>query len=90
MNQKEGWTCGDAGDGIIGDRTSTWTYATKAELDTTADELTVAENQLLVDPNSSHEIDDTGSPSPSLLQKISSQHRMLVFGNYSMEVCDLF
>jgi hypothetical protein len=80
---QEGWTCGGAG---IGDRT-TWTYATKAELDAIADELTVAENHLLAD-QSSHETDDEGSP--SLLQKISSQHRTLVFGNYSLEVCDLF
>jgi hypothetical protein len=80
---QEGWTCG--GDGI-GDRT-TWTYATKAELDAIADQLTVAENQLLVEA-SSHGNDYAGSP--SILQKFSSQHRTLVFGNYSIEVCDLF
>jgi hypothetical protein len=53
-----------------------------------ADELTIAENQLLVDPNSSNEGGETGSTEQlSLFQKLSSQHRTLVFGNYSTEVC---
>jgi hypothetical protein len=51
-----------------------------------ADELTVAENQLLVDPSSNES--ETGSTELSLFQKLSSQHRTVVFGNYSTEVCD--
>lgn len=82
-DMSQGWTCGGYG---IGDRTK-WTYATKAELDTIADQLTVAENRLLEEPNSTGN-DYTGSP--SILQKISSQHRTLVFGNYSMEVWACF
>lgn len=82
-NNQEGWTCGGRN---LRDRTTSWTCASKAELDMIADELTVAENQLLVDPSSNES--ETGSTELSLFQKLSSQHRTVVFGNYSTEVCD--
>lgn len=74
-----GWTCGG---GLIVVERPLWTLATKAELDTIADELTVAENRLLV-------AQSDGQPSsvqPSLYEKLSSQHRTVIFGRYSSEV----
>lgn len=76
----QGWICGSTKFSK-----PSWTLATKAELDEIADELTMAENQLLVQGDSSV----SSSPTePSLYQKLSSQHRTLVFGRYSSEVCD--
>lgn len=86
------WTCG--GHDIQRDQ-NTWACATKAELDAIADELTVAENQLLVvDPCSNESETTTTTTSTeqqqlSFFEKLSSQHRTLVFGNYSTEVCNV-
>lgn len=82
---QEGWTCGGHDIG----KQNAWTYVTKAELDAIADELTVAENQLLLDPSIINESETTASSEqPSLFDKLSSQHRTIVFGNYSTEVCN--
>ena len=56
-----------------------WTLATKTELDTIADELTVAENRLLVAQSDGQ----YSSLQPSLYEKLSSQHRTVIFGRYS-------
>lgn len=74
-DNKEGWTCGAQR------LKCSWTLATKTELDEIADELTVAENQLFVDSDG-----QDVSLQPSLYQKLSSQHRTVVFGRYSSEV----
>lgn len=76
-DNKQGWTCG-ASHRL---KRPSWTLATKTELDEIADELTVAENQLLVEGN-----DQDVSLQPSLYQKLSSQHRTVLFGRYSSEV----
>jgi hypothetical protein len=82
-DNQEGWMC----DNVRLNRP--WTLATKAELDAIADELTVAENQLLVEGDISEESDkQSGSTKPSFYQKLSSQHRTVVFGRYSSEVRD--
>jgi hypothetical protein len=73
-----GWTCGGT---LVIERPS-WTLATKTELDSIADELTVAENRLLVE----QEDGQHSSPHPSLYEKLSSQHRTIMFGRYSSEV----
>lgn len=75
-DNQAGWMCGNR----KLERPS-WTLATKAELDEIADELTMAENQLLLEGDK-----QDGCTKPSLYQKLSSQHRTVVFGRYSSEV----
>jgi hypothetical protein len=63
--------------------------ATKAEFDRIADDLTVAENQLLSSTAAySDKVNNKGSTlrKISILERLTSNHRTVLLGNYSFEV----
>lgn len=72
-------SCNDECNAVEG-KVSSVQYCTKLELDTIADELTLAEKRLL----STVEEDD--HKQLSALDLIFSKHRTIWFGNYSIEV----
>lgn len=77
----DGWMCDEKR------LTNHWKRATKHELDTIADELTVAESRLmLVAEDETNEEGSSSSTQPTYYQQYTSQHRTAIFGNYSVEV----
>lgn len=76
----EGWMCGSC---KLNEQPS-WTRATKTELDEIADALTIAESHLMVEDNDGN--NNAPPQAISLYQKLSSQHRTILFGRYSFEV----